>query len=720
MSAKTDFSCMIVLVLLVGLMISAAPVAVPADEPPIVDPNLIGWWNFEEGQGAVALDSSGYGHHGTLVGDPQWIAGRDGLALDLDGQGDYIDTGRVASELGIGGNAPRTIALWVRPRSFNGGGLYEMGGSGTREGFSLRTRDFDDGWQARYGGIDANFSEPGLDEWVHLAHVYGADEAEVHFNAYYPRGRQFVLQTTDDMPLRIGTADGLAFDGLIDDVRLYDRAVTRDEVEHIMYGSPLLAWNPQPVDGVLTDIARASVLRWEAGALAVAHDVYFGTDEAEVNAATVATAGIFRGRLSAEATSYTVAEQPLEWNGTYYWRVDEVDADEAVTKGKVWTFETADYLIVDDFESYNDEGNYIYFTWIDGWDNGTGSVVGYLSTGFAEVVIVHTGEQAMPFSYDNTFSPWYSEASRTWDETQDWTRFGVDTLTLYLLGYPVTFFERPSGSIVMGGFGVGAEDSEEEFRFAYQRLRGDGSIVARVDSLAAVDPGAQAGLMMRASLGEIARSVAITVTAERGVEFWYRSSDEGTTRRVTRPELEAPCWVRLTRDGDTFKAGYSTDGIQWSAVTELVSDSSVTIPMDREVCVGLVTAGDVYGDAMSAEFSNVVLTDAVTGPWSVVEIGSKRLYGGNDLDQVYIALADAAGNLTVVKHPDPLAVGFATWQRWDIPLSEIAAAGVDVTRIKQMFVGVGDRDDPAPTGEGMIHFDDIRLTRSEATADADE
>jgi len=70
-----------------------------------------------------------------------------------------------------------------------------------------------------------------------------------------------------------------------------------------------------------------------------------------------------------------------------------------------------------------------------------------------------------------------------------------------------------------------------------------------------------------------------------------------------------------------------------------------------------------------------------------------------------------------VNHPDPLAVGVATWQRWDIPLDDFAAAGVDVTRITQMFVGVRDRDKPTAGGEGMIHFDDFRLTRSNAAVE---
>jgi len=685
-----------------------------------IDPNLVGWWNFEEGEGALAIDSSGHGNHGTLMGDPQWVPGYDGLALDLDGQGDYIETGKLPSELGVGGDAPRTVALWVRARSFNGGGLYEMGGDGTRESFSVRTQEAEGRWLAQYGDIDASFWTGEVDEWVHLAHVYGESLAEVYVNGYYPySSRQLVLRTSDDKTLRIGTCAGIEFDGLIDDVRLYNRAATRDEVRRIMYGSPLLASGPQPEDGVLTDIARASVLSWDAGALAIEHDIYFGTDEAEVTDATVETEGIYRGSQPAETTNYVVPEQPLQWNTTYYWRVDEIAAEGTITEGKVWSFETADYLIIDDFESYNDEDNWIYETWIDGWDNGTGSIVGYLETICWGIPAewIHSGLQSMPFSYDNTVSPWYSEAFRIWEEPQDWTRFGVDTLTLYLIGGPVAFLEREDGSIVMGGGWTGSDNTEVGFNFAHRILRGDGSIVVRVDGVAETGPGAQAGVMIRGSLDDVAEHAAVTVTAGQGIAFWHRRFEEGTTKRVTRSGLQAPYWLRLVRENDTLTASCSADGAEWVRVAEGPRASYVKIAMDEEVHIGLVVASDVYATATSAEFSDISVTGNVTDPWAVGRIGSKYPYVGNDPDPVYVAVADEVGNMAVVNHPDPLVVGAALWERWDIPLSEFASAGVDVAHITQMFIGVGDRDNPSQGGEGMLHFDDFRLTRSEAVGE---
>ena len=66
--------------------------------------------------------------------------------------------------------------------------------------------------------------------------------------------------------------------------------------------------------------------------------------------------------------------------------------------------------------------------------NDTGSTVGYLNAPFAERTIVHGGEQSMPLAYDNSASPFYSEAERTFEQAQDWTIGGADRLRLWFRG----------------------------------------------------------------------------------------------------------------------------------------------------------------------------------------------------------------------------------------------------------------------------------------------
>jgi hypothetical protein len=186
---------------------------------------------------------------------------------------------------------------------------------------------------------------------------------------------------------------------------------------------PLEARAPQPAqyaEGVAVD----GSLDWRPGRDVTSHQVIFGTDKAAV--------------ADGSAASETVGEHgfapgALDFGTTYYWKVDEVGAD--TYPGSIWSFTTQEFAAVDDFEGYtDDEGSRIYEAWVDGWTNSTGSVVGYLQAPFAERAITHTGRQSMPLAYDNTQSPYYSEAERTFDTPMDWTISGADTLSLWFRG----------------------------------------------------------------------------------------------------------------------------------------------------------------------------------------------------------------------------------------------------------------------------------------------
>ena len=92
--------------------------------------------------------------------------------------------------------------------------------------------------------------------------------------------------------------------------------------------------------------------------------MYLGTDKAAVEGATPASTGIYKRRQADTAYSLT---EPLLWKQTYYWRIDEINVDSTVAKGKLWSFKVADYLMVDTFESHtNDSPNRVFQTWIVG------------------------------------------------------------------------------------------------------------------------------------------------------------------------------------------------------------------------------------------------------------------------------------------------------------------------------------------------------------------
>jgi len=196
------------------------------------------------------------------------------------------------------------------------------------------------------------------------------------------------------------------------------------------------------------DVKQTPTLRWKGGTKAAQHDVYFGDDETAVADANTTTPEIYRGRQPLENTSYTPMEAPLEWNKTYYWRVDEVNNTnpDSPWTGNIWSFTTANFLIVDDFEDYDVGNNEIWWSWIDGLGyashptlpphpgNGTGSMVGDETTGsYMEETIVHGGNQSMPVFYDNSILR-YSEVEKTLTYQRDWTEKGVGVLSLWFYG----------------------------------------------------------------------------------------------------------------------------------------------------------------------------------------------------------------------------------------------------------------------------------------------
>jgi hypothetical protein len=161
------------------------------------------------------------------------------------------------------------------------------------------------------------------------------------------------------------------------------------------------------------------------------YDIFFGTD-----ASALEKKG--SGNLGSE--SYEPGQ--LEWNTTYYWRVDEANnanADSPWT-GPTWSFTTANFLIIDDMEAYNDlnpddpNSNRIFLSWLDGLgDPANGSLVGYENPPFAEQKIVHSGNQSMPMFYDNSAAT-KSEATYVLTSNRDWTVNGVNTLTIWFRG----------------------------------------------------------------------------------------------------------------------------------------------------------------------------------------------------------------------------------------------------------------------------------------------
>ena len=488
---------------------------------------------------------------------------------------------------------------------------------------------------------------------------------------------------------------------------------------------PTRAYAPFPADGA-ADTAQDLVLSWNAGHAALQHDVFLGNDEETVRDANTSAGDVYKGRQN----TTTFATGPLEWGRTYYWRIDEINTGDPDSpwKGKVWSFATADYIPIDDFETYtNQVGNRVFQTWIDGLGytepapghpgNGTGALVGhdiwtatspYYEGQIVEVVDVHGGSQAMPLYYDNSAAPFVSEAERTWTVTQDWTVGGVTDLSIWFHGSPAGFIDNGGGSFMMSASGVDIWGTADQFRFAYKSLNGDGSITARVESIGNTNTWAKGGVMIRESLDPGAKHAMVVVTPGQGIQFTWRAfTNADMTEHSTQANLTAPYWVKLTRTGNTLTAERSEDGVAWVPVTD-AANSSHEVPMIGNVYIGLALTSHNVDAVTVADYSGVVTTGSVTGQWQIAEVGMD--HPENDRADVYVRLEDNLGRRAVAAYPDGALV--ADWTEWKIPLADFN--GISLNAVKKMILGVGDSVAPAPDGSGMVLCDDIRVVTTPA------
>jgi hypothetical protein len=701
----------------------------------ITDPNLIAWWKFDEGTGNRALDWSGHNNHGTLMGNPQWITGYDGDALDFDGNDDHVFSNDVSLP-----TRAFTIAFWFSSET----GLDSSSG---REDFiywqsvSRPHMTFNRSGNGEIGlwpNIDGDFDGPetmtnswSTGTWYHIAGTFDGTNFRIHVNGNTERSVSHPGENAATTGLFIGCTSSNAtnFNGMIDDVRIYDYALSDAEIKEAMRGDPLVAWSPKPANNSTPNIKDASPLSWQPGNNAAQHDVYFGLDKNAVEDADASdTTGVYRIRQS--ATSYTPLEG-VEWGGgPYYWRIDQVNTDGTINKGRIWSFTVADFILIDNFESYDAGDNQIWYAWHDGLGygipgadpyfagNGTGAAVGDETTpSYTEETIVHSGSQSMPLAYDNNKQGFarYSEAELTLTNSRDWTEGDVAELSLWLRGYPASvgsFVESPVGTYTITASGADIWNAADQFHYAFKTLTGAGSIVAQVLSVDNTDPWAKAGVMIRETLGAGSKFAAVYITPGNGCSFQGRldtdvaAVSDSAVRTTEQQAIVAPYWVKLERDfAGNFRASYSANGSNWIPMTW----NPQNISMSTNVYVGLTLTSHNNNATCEARFSNVTITGNLSGQWTNQDVGIES----NDAEPLYVAISNSAGAPAVVIHDDPAAANIDTWTEWIIPLSAFADQGISLTNVDRIAIGLGTQGNMTiPGGKGKMYFDDIRLYRS--------
>jgi len=408
---------------------------------------LIQHWKLDEDTAAgdtIAADSIG-GLSGTIHG-ARSVPGKLGNALSFDGSDDVVTI--------LDFVPPRqgTIAFWIDPgfgsskqRLFGAGGDYEVivysTGIVRNELFAAGSGTL----QSKAGSV-----EPG--RWTHVAVTYAYDSTGPSTALHiYVDGNLDVVGTAGEPSVpsdttlllshRAGASGGEYYGGLLDDIRIYDHILSEAEIKALAVPPRFTARDPSPPDGAVHE-DMCVTLSWSSGDFAASHDVYLGDNFDDVNNRT---SGTFRGNQTSTSLIIGFPGYPypegLVSGTTYYWRTDEVNETEPNSpwKGSLWSFTTANFLVVDDFESYNDidppdpESNRIFEAWLDGYEIPTnGALVGNELPPYAEQSIVHSGIQSMPYFYDNSVG--YSEATLTLTYPRDWTENGVNTLTIWFRG----------------------------------------------------------------------------------------------------------------------------------------------------------------------------------------------------------------------------------------------------------------------------------------------
>jgi autotransporter-associated beta strand protein len=214
------------------------------------------------------------------------------------------------------------------------------------------------------------------------------------------------------------------------------------------------------------------------------------------------------------------------------------------------------------------------------------------------------------------------------------------------------------GTFTVAGGGAAVGGTADSFRFAWQRLTGDGSIVARVTGNQNTNGWAKAGLEIRESLAANSKHVAMVTTATQGPQLVSRATTGGSSASVNGTAAAfTATWVRLVRVGNVITASRSVDGASWTTV------GSVTVSMSSTVYIGLLSSANAANVINEATFTNVAVTGTINAPETVNSLAAPA----------GVAIRQGGGASFVVSwQPVSGATGYVI---------EIAENGVDFTSV---------------------------------------
>ena len=694
---------------------------------------LVAWWKLDDGSGTIAFDSSGNGNDGTLEGDPQWVEGQLGGALEGDGSGDYI---RVPHSDSLDISDAVTVALWVYggipPDQVickgSGGGAWVASYSFRIDDNSSYVRQIN--FRGRVGTNDdaLNSASPiPEDEWTHIAITFDAS-AQGNNQKIYING-QLDIESRSENPLSTNTDDLLIgadaygdtrwhWQGMLDDIRIFNQALPEGQIQAIMLGggaSYPLASRPTPADGGMHFDTWVN-LSWNPGDSAVSHDVYLGENFGDVNAGAE---GTFVGNQTA---TFLVAGFPgfaypdgLIPGTTYYWRIDEVNDTEPNSpwKGDVWSFMIPPKTAyapdpADTAESIDLNAD---LSWTEGFGAKLHTV--YFGDNFDDVNNATVGIPQGSTTYD----PGPLELAKTYY----WRADEFDAITTYK-GNVWSF--TTEGAVGSSQPSKGAVDVTQTpiltwvpgvFADSHEVYFGtDPDAVKNTDTSSPEYKGS----------GNLGSESYDPGQLEWNTTYYWRI-DEVNNTNADSP-WTGPLWSFTTANFlivDDFESYNDLnpddpasnrifmawfDGFDNPAVNgSVVGHENPPFAEQTIVHKGNQSMPMTYDNAVGKSEATLTLTS--NRDWTVNGVNTLVIWFrgsvGNAAENLYVALNGNA----VVDHDNPDAALATTWTQWNIDLQAFADQGVNLANVNSITFGLGNRSNPVVGGSGTMYFDDIRL-----------
>ena len=693
--------------------------------------DLILHWKFDEGSGTIAHDSSGNGHDGTLEGNATWVAGKTGGALDFDGDGDRVideTAGDYVNDL-----EAITVSLWIKSDVIGtdkGFVIFEdpSGGDNRNMRYDAASWAWEGGTNLIKIALDSTGGHQAYEgsdntqttEWQHIAMVWSSgNELMLYINGELdtPRGNDAgtVGTITGMTKLIVGQGckdDGGGWDGLIDDVQIYNEALPATEIQSIMRGEGYpYALGPDPADGALIEETWV-ILNWSPGDFALSHDVYLGNNFDDVNNGTGET---LRGNQA--ATFFTAGFPGFPYpdglvpGTTYYWRIDEVNDTEPNSpwKGPVWSFMVPPKTAyspgpADGAESIAPD---VELSWTGGFGAKLHTV--YFGDNFDDV---DNATDGIPQG-TTTYNPGPLKMAKTYY----WRVDEFDIIETYKGAVWSFTTEGAVGSPDPSNGAVDVEHmptltwSPGAYAASYQVYFGaDENAVKNADTSS---PEYKGNGNLGAESYEPEKLEWNSTYYWRIVEANNVNPDSpwtGSLWSFTTANFLVVDDFESYNDIDPPEAGSNRIFEAWPDGYDIPTNGALVgndLPpyAEQTIVHGGNQSMPLYYDN-SVGYSEATLTLTYPRDWTEKGVNTLTIWfrgdSANAAEPMYVVLNGSA----VVTHDNPDAAQVDTWTEWTIDLQTF---GVNLANVNTIGLGLGDRNNPQAGGSGTMYFDDIRL-----------